>query len=155
MTLVSDVLDALLTIAQAAGAEVDPPYTDVEIGAPMPRGRCVRVWWTGEVIPAPQMDGVRYSLDHELVGQGFAVTAFEPMSGFDEAPAAARMNRLATFVDEFRSGVNEDRTLGGKAMSIEPEATPVDYANLGGTLFAFAPTELTAGLVEYPIGGGS
>lgn len=155
MSFVSDVLAELLEDAQTAGAAVTPAYTDIEIGAPMPRSRCIRVWWTGEFIPAPQMNDQRYSLSTEFVGHGFAVAVFEPMSDLSEISAENRMGAMGAFVDALRGAIDADRTLGGKSVSVEPEETPVDYANLGGTLYAFAAMPIAAGIVEHTIGGSS
>lgn len=155
MSFVTDVLSALLANARTAGAATTPAYTDIEIGVPAPRGRCVRVWYTGEVIPAPQLDGKRYSLDTELVGHGFAIAAFEPMADFEEYGAEQRMGALGGFVSALRTAIDADRTLGGKTVAVEPDAAPIDYANLAGTLHAFAAMPITAGFTEHTIGGGA
>lgn len=148
-------LGKVKTVAQTAAAGLPNPYTDVAIAAPVPRGRCVRVWWAGEEIPAPQMDGVRYSLSSEIVGQRIAATAFEPLSDSTEQVTAAAMASLGEFVHAMRAAVNADRTFGDTAMSVEMPAVDADYLNVGGAILAYATCLLVPGITEYAIGGGS
>ena len=150
-----DWLAAVKNAAVTAGQATTPKYDDVAIGAPVPRGRCVRVWWAGEAIPAPQMGEVRYSLDHEIVGHEIAVTVFEPMGDASEQASEDRMATIADFVVELRDAIDIDRSLGGKSMSVEPEATPADFVNIGGTLYAIASMVMPVGVIEFEVGNGS
>jgi len=153
VTALGDQLDALLALAETAAAACSPKYDDVAIGAPVPRGRCVRLWWSGEAIPAPQMGGSRYTLNSELVGAGVVVTVFEPFSDLGEEVTANAMVNMATFIDGLRSGIDADRTLGGKTIAVEPEATPAEYAQLGQVVYGFASMAMQTGMTEYLIGG--
>jgi hypothetical protein len=154
MGTVSDWLDQVEAIAQTAGAAVSPKYTDVKIGAPYPRGRCARIWWGGEVIPAPQMGEMRYSLSTEIVGHAVVVTVFEPMGDVSEDASKSLMGTMADFISELRDGIDADRTLGGKSVSIEPEATPNEFIQIGNALFAFASMVCPVGNIEYDVNGG-
>lgn len=152
MSDLSDWLSAVKSAAGQAAATITPAYTDVVVGAPVPRGRCVRVWWGGEAIPAPQMDGRRYSLNHELIAQRIAATVFEPMSDMSEGNSEAAMGRIADFVLALRTVIDEDRTLGGKSVSVEPDETPCEFLNIGGTLYAYASMTMSVGIIEVQIG---
>lgn len=150
MGAVSDWMDEVTSRATTAGQAVDPKYTDVAIGAPVPRGRCVRIWWAGEVIPAPQM-GSRYSLSTEIVGHQIVATVFEPMSDSSEQATENLMGTMADFVSALRDAIDADRTLGGKSVSIEPEPTPCEFVQIGGTLYAFASMVMPVGNIEYDV----
>lgn len=153
MSQPSDVMDALLSIAATAGASVSPKYTDVKIGLAVPRGRCIRLGWIGETIPAPQLDGQRYTLASEMVGHRFALGVYENVTDMAEDAAAARMLVMADFFHAFRTAVDADRTLGGKVMACEPDAAVIDYVRIDTGLWAIGGQEIVAGMVEYGIGG--
>lgn len=148
----ADWLTKIEAHAVTAAGQANPAYTDVTVGAPLPRGRCVRVWWEGEVIPPPQM-GNRYSLSSEVVGHGIAVGAFEPISDLNEAGFRNMLLGLQSFFHALRVLVDADRTLAGTSAVIEPDPVEIDYANLGGILCAFGVMGFTPGYLEYAIGG--
>lgn len=151
MSAFSDWLGALEGYCITAASQASPAYSDVLTGAPIPRGRCVRLWWDGEVIPPPQL-GNRYTLASELVGHSIVVGAFEPLSDLNEAGFRAVMLGMQSFFHALRVLVDQDRTLGGKSAVIEPEPVAVDYAVLGGAQYAFGLMAFTPGYLEYGIG---
>jgi hypothetical protein len=143
-------LSALEGHATTAAGQANPAYSDVLAGAPIPRGRCVRLWWDGEVIPPPQL-GARYSLSSENVGHSIVVGAFEPLN-LDEAAFRSTMLGMQSFFHALRVLVDADRTLGGTSSVVEPEAAVVEFAILGGTQYAFGLMAFTPGHLEYAIG---
>jgi hypothetical protein len=126
----TDVLEAIETHAKAAGVALADPMTDVCIGLPYPRGRCGRVFWSGEVIPAPQMPS-RFSLNGEVIGDQVIVRFFWPIrppTRLRTRPDAVEMFAVA---DGLRGLLDGDLTLGGDGRHLRRGAEP-DLVNIGG-----------------------
>lgn len=145
---VATVIAALLTHAEAAAAALTDPITDVQVGLPMPRDRCVRIYWAGEVAP-PHFPN-RRSLNGWLVGQQVEVTAYWPVSDAEETEAAARITDMATFVDEIRKRVQLDSQLGGEATDLLMDDAIPELEKIAGKWFAFVPCVFKTDATDYP-----
>lgn len=124
------VLEAIEAHAQAAGATLDDPMTDVCIGLPWPRGRCGRVFWASEIIPAPRMP-MRYSMNSEVVGDQVVVRFFWPIRTADEAAHKGRALEMFGVADSLRGLLDADRTLGGEVETVEVGASVSDTVLFG------------------------
>lgn len=145
MSDVASWLAAIEAHAQAAGAALDDPMTDVAIGFPWPRGRCARVFWNGEA--APETMGGRLTLDSEMVAEIIRVTAFWPVGDGNEEAAKSLVTEMATFVHELRTRVLGDASIAaGLAME---HVVPTDLV-IGGTRYALAPVDFVLDYIEYP-----
>lgn len=142
-------MNAILVHAQATGTALASPITDVQIGLPVPRGRCGRVYWDGEAQPVRM--GGRRDLSGELVSQKITVTWFWPLAETGEVQAKARVLEMATVVDDLRRRVLADSQLGGSSTDLEMGYAQPDFLQLGGATYAIVVCEFTTDYVEYPI----
>jgi hypothetical protein len=131
----TDVLEAIETHAKAAGVALADPMTDVCIGLPYPRGRCGRVFWSGEVIPAPQMPS-RFSLNGEVIGDQVIVRFFWPIRSADEAAHKGRAVEMFAVADSLRGLLDGDLTLGGAVNTLQVEASVSDLVLFEGAPWA-------------------
>lgn len=144
------VLSAIEAHAAAAGAAVTPPITDVCAGLPVPRGRCVRVFWTGEAEPV-RMPG-RYTLSGELVGDSITVRGFWPVASADEAAHRSRVLEMAALAHGVRAAIDGDQTLDGDAAdSVLVGDSDADFAVIAGALYAVVDIPLTVSYREVEI----
>lgn len=128
-----DVLDNIATIATTAGATLTPPMTDVAVGIPIPRGRCVRIAWTGEEDP---WDGVGDGLNVKRIGDVILVRGFWPIASADEAASRGRIVEMWTLASAFGTGFRGDLDLGGEVQAAMVDYAEADDTNIGGTLYA-------------------
>src|SRR3990170_2635748 len=81
----ADTKAAILTHALAAGVALTVPITDVAIGFASPKGRCIRIYWGGEI--DPRHIGKR-TLNSEMIGQRTIIGAFWPVTTLSTDQAA-------------------------------------------------------------------
>ena len=145
------VLTALENHATTAGAAVTPALTDVTAGLPVPRGRCVRIYWDGEIDP-PRMTG-RVPLSSEMIGDRLMVTAFWPVGDAGEAAHRNRILEMWGFAAALRTALDTDMTLGGEVQTIRVgDATP-GVTTEGGGWYATVDTPVEIGYREQEIHG--
>lgn len=145
----ADQLAALKAHAVAAGKAIVPRVDDVAIGLPVPRGRCIRIYWDGE--QAPVRMGANRVLTAELVSDRITVTLFEPVSTASEKQYEATMTAMVAFKNEMRTRVLGDSQLGGMATDLEMEYAVPDFEVIGGALFAVVPITFVTDFAEYTI----
>lgn len=144
----ADQLAAIETHAQAAGAAMTPPMTDIVIGLPWPRGRCARVFWDGETEPA-RID--RRAIGEEHVSQRISVTAWWPVSDAGEAASEQLMSEMREFAHQMRTRVLGDSQLGGMSTDLEMEYASPDFVPWGGQLYASVGMTFVTDFDVYPI----
>lgn len=144
-----DWTSALKTIAIAAGASLSPTITDVAVGMPVPRGRCIRVSWAGEVIPPPNFAMDLAISGKQIVGYRFLITGFWPVPDFAEEAAANRQDECVDFASAIRTGILADRSLGGKASGVLVEEARFEFPSIGGGLYATVDCPVIVGHIEY------
>lgn len=145
----ADQLAALLTHATAAGAAITPKVTDVAIGLPLPRGRCIRLFWDGEQLPV-RMGGQR-DLTGELVSDRITAALFMPVSTSSEAQYSQTLTEMYAFKHEMRTRVLGDSQLGGQSTDLEMEYAAPDFAVFGQALYAVVNCTFVLDFSEYPI----
>lgn len=152
MSTYTDQRDAILTHAVAAAAAVSTDFTDVQIGAPIPKGnRCVRLFYAGEASPE-HFDGNRRVLNGELVAETIGLVAFWAMTTMDEGATKALDDEMVAFKHQLRTRVQGDSQLGGKSTDLAMHYATPDYLVIGGGRWAVLEVEFTTDFTEYPLG---
>jgi len=147
---IAAILDAITVHAAAAGAAVSPPITDVCVGLPWPRGRCIRVAWSGETA-TPKFPS-RFTGESEMVGDQVVIRAFWPIGSADEAAHRGRVVEMATLAAELRDRLDGDATLGGELPDIlEMGYAEPGFEQHGATVFATLDVQLELAYREVEI----
>lgn len=143
--------DAILAHAVAAAAAIDPQWTDVQVGAPFPRGnRCVRLFWSGE--GDPQHMGGNRTLTSVMIAPTCTLVAYWALPSLDEGPLKAADDEMATFVHGLRTRILADSQLGGAATDLEMGPAEPDFVQIGGGRWATVEVLFTLDYLEYPLG---
>lgn len=142
-------LTAIETHAITVGATFTPPLTDVCVGLPVPRGRCVRVYWDGEAEPV-RMPG-RFTLMSELVADRVVVRGFWPIASADEAAHRGRVLEMAALAHGMRTAIDMDQDLADGLDAIDVEHAEPDIVQIGGALFAVVDIPVTLSYREQEI----
>lgn len=145
----SDTKAAILTHAQAAGAALTIPITDVAIGFANPQGRCIRVYWGGEV--EPEKMGGRYTLNSEMIGQKTIIGVFFPVTTLSTDLAASIDADMASLAHQFRTRFNGDAQLGGTQTDLSLSLGQPDLVVIGNIRYLAAFWEVTGDFFEYTI----
>jgi hypothetical protein len=142
--------DAILVHTVAAAAAVSAEWTDVQIGAPIPRGnRCVRLFYGGEVQPV-RMGGQRV-LNGELVSESIMLVAFWALPSLDEGSVKALDDEAYDFKHQLRTRVLGDSQLGGTATDLEMSYANPDFLVIGGARWMVLEVEFTSDFTEYTL----
>ena len=122
----------LVVHAVTAGAAVtSDPIIDVQEALPVPKERCVRVYYGGETEPH-RMGGQRV-LNAELVSEVTFIALFLPLAVSDEAIAATLDAQLYTFKHALRTAILGDSQLNGGSVDLELEYLEPDVVVIGNT----------------------
>lgn len=140
-------LAAITTHARTAAGALPNPITDVAAAFPSPRGRCVRIFWGGEV--SPEVIGAEDTLTTKLVGQRTIVMGFWPLSNLSEAQAAVIEAEAQAFVTALRTAIHGDFTLGNLVAVESVGYTDTGFADLAGAPYRTTETELISDFDEY------
>lgn len=138
------VFAAIKTHAVAAAAAVDATWKDIEIAPPLPRGKCVRLFYGGEREPV-HFDGNEV-LNAELVAQAVTLRAFWPVADYAKARRRNLMYEMAAWSKELRTRIRGDSTLGGACTDLTVSLADPDDILFGTVHYAIVDTEV---LVEY------
>lgn len=144
-----DVLDAIQVHCLAAGNALASPIKDVAVGWPVPRGRCIRIFWGGEVAPE-RMGGDRV-LNGELVSERAIIRAFWPLSDYGETKARTLIGEMWDLKHEIRTRLLGDSQLGGLSTDFVMGYAEADDVAIGGGVFATLDIECTTDFTEYTI----
>ena len=145
----ASVKAAILAHAAAAGAALSDPVYDALDGAPVPRGRSIRVYWAGET--EPRKMGAQRDLTGELVAEITRVTLFLPLSANDERQAAAVDAQVYDFKHDLRTRLHADSQLGGTCDDLSMDYATPDFAVLNNTRYVILDIDVTTDYTEYPI----
>lgn len=145
----ADTIAAILVHAIAAGAALTTPITDVQRAFPVPRGRCVRVYYGGEA--EPKRMGASRVLNAELIAERTWVTLFLPISETSETLAAVLDAEAHAFKHELRTRILADSKLGGMQTDLEFEYITPDVVVIANARYLIVPCEITSNYTEYPI----
>ncbi len=141
--------DAILVHAKAAALSANAKFTNVTIGAPIPKGKCVRLFWTGEA--APEHMGGDRTLNSRMVSPTCGLVAFWPMSTMTEALVKAIDDEMSDFIHYLRTAILADSQLGGASTDLEMGYAEPDFVVIEGTRYATVEVPFTFDYLEYPI----
>lgn len=146
-----DVLDLLdrvqvhaLAAATAAGGAT---FTDVQVGFPAAKGRCVRIFYGGEREPE-HFDGD--PLDSRLMGQAVVVRGYWPTPETAAKRSRVIEAEMAVFVKQLRTRVLADADLGGESKDLEMAPSIASQTVIAKTQYAITDTEIVVDFDEYP-----
>lgn len=145
----ADVLTQITTHATAAAAALTNPILDVAVGSPVPSGRCVRIYYAGEV--EPEHMGAGHTLTSRMVAESIALTLFLPMSSDGLQAAAATETEMYDFKHELRTRVLGDSQLGGQSTDLEMALVEPDFVVIGNTRYRILSTTFNTDYAEYTI----
>lgn len=144
----ADVKARLIVHATTAGAALTPPLVDVQAGLPLPKGRCVRVYYGGEA-ETTRMGG-RYTLNSEMVGKVTMIAAFWPITSLDETIARTIDAEAEAFSHALRTAIDGDTDLTG-ADSTELDYGEPDIVTVGNTRFLALLWRAVCDYTEYSL----
>lgn len=144
-----DVMDRIAVHATAAAAAVDSRWTDVAIGMPLPRARCVRIFYGGE--RAPERLGAEMTLNSDLIAESVMLRAFWPVSDYGAKKARALMSEQWSFVHELRTRVRGDSQLDNKSQDLSMHHAEPDDVLFGTTHYALIDVEFVVDYGEYEV----
>lgn len=143
--------DAVLAHAVAVAAAIDPAFTDVEIGPPVPAGnRCVRLFWAGEA--EPEHMGAERTLTSRMVSPALALVAFWTMRTTAPGTYRAIDDEMAAFVHGLRTAILADSQLGGQSTDLEMDLADPAFVVIGNVRYASLSVGFTFDYLEYPLG---
>jgi hypothetical protein len=151
-SIVASAAAAILTHAQAAGAAIDPPITDVarsDLLIPGSGQRCIRVAWDGEETPSRM--GAGMTLNSQLVGERFRIRAIWTISEGGTVLAANRDADVAALRDELRTRLLGDATLGGACTDLALGYVATDWFEFTGSLGRVMDLFLVTDYSEFSI----
>lgn len=145
-----EIADAITVHAVAAAAAVDSNFTDVAIGMPLPRARCVRIFYGGE--RDPEKMGAQRTLNSRLTAESILLRAFWPVSDYLAARGRALFGEQRSFVVQLRTRIEGDSQLGGKSADLSMHLAEPDDVVLGTTHYAIVDVEFVVDYHETTIG---
>jgi hypothetical protein len=144
-----DTKAAIVVHALAAGLTLTDPILDVQAALPIPKGRCIRIYYGGEVPPARM--GAEYTLNSQMVGEATFIAVFIPVTVNDEQVTAIADADLYTIKHELRTRILGDATLGGASTDLMLEHLGADLVTIGNTRYLLGLMRLTSDFTEYAI----
>lgn len=142
-----DVLKAHLV---AAGAALPDPMLDVDRGLPATRGRQIRFYWGGEVVP-PRMGGPKV-LNGLMVGQRFVIVALWLLTDLSEELVTAIDAEMQLLAGEIRTRIQGDSELGGNVTDLDLGYGEPDVVLIANARHIAMRWDLDLAYVEYAIG---
>lgn len=141
----------LLVHAQTASAALANPFEDVKAAFPLPKGRCVRVYYGGEDDPPGFPERGSRSMGYELIGKATLIAAFWPVTSLDEELAELIDTEAEAFGHALRTAIDGDSSLDGAAdNTVLGDATP-DFAVVGNTRYVVMEWRAVSAYIEYGI----
>lgn len=145
-----DLMDALqVHAADAAEDAGGATFTDVAVGFPAAKGRCVRIFYGGERAPEHFAEGK--TLNSQLLAQVIVIRAYWPVSESATKRSRVMEAEMAAFIKSFRSRVLVDSQLGGEAADLNLSPAVVDQALISNQLYAIADMEAVVDYDEFSI----
>lgn len=145
----ADVKARLLTHARTAAAACSPAIEDVQIGFPLPKSDCVRIWYGGET--EPRRMGGAMSLTSELVGKITMIGLFLPITSLDEELSLSLDARAEAFTHALRTAIDADTGLATASDNTTLEYATPDLVVSGNARFLAITWEAVTDYIEYPL----
>jgi hypothetical protein len=146
----TDQRDAILVHAKAAALTANPKFTNVVVGAPIPNGKCVRIFWAGEAEPVRM--GTPRVLNAEMVAPTIGLVAFWPLTTLTPTAIEAIDDEMSAFIHALRTAVLADSQLGGQATDLEMGYAEPSFVVIEGSRYATVEVPFTLDFLEYPLG---
>ena len=144
----SDQLARILTHCTTAANAVSPAIDDVQVAFPVPRGRCVRLFWTAEEDP------VHFESDtvaEDLIAEAVHVSAFWPLSNLSEADAADYATQVYAFKHALRTAIDGDTKLNNTATGVEMRNAELTYAQIAAAEYLVLDVDIVVELTTYTL----
>lgn len=146
----ADTKARLVTHATTAGAAItSDPILDVQAAFPVPKGRCVRIYYGGEAEPARM--GANRTLNSELVGEITFIALFLPVVVNDEGVAAALDAQLYTFKHALRTAIDGDSQLNGYSVDLDLEYLEPDLVTYNNVRYLLGLWRCVSDYTEYTV----
>jgi hypothetical protein len=148
-----DTKAAIVVHCLAAGLTLTDPILDVQAALPIPKGRCIRVYYGGETEPARigLGGGHVYTLNSEVVGEVTFIAAFLPISLNDEELTSVVDADLYTLKHEIRTRLLGDSQLGGASTDLELDYVTPDVVTIGNTRYLVGIWRVVSDFSEYTV----
>jgi len=137
-------MTVLETHALAAGAALDTPILDVDRASPTPKGRCIRLWWSGNSEPVKM--GGRYTLSSEMLAERVSIVAFFPVSTLAEEATGFNDAEARDLRQELYTRLLGDSQLGGNVEDLSIEGVETGWETQGN--IRYRTLDMTV-LLEY------
>lgn len=146
----ADTKARLVVHAQTAGAAITAdPILDVQAAFPVPKGRCVRIYYGGESEPH-RMGGSR-TLNSEMVSEITFIALFLPVPVNDEAVAAALDGQLYDFKHALRTAIDGDSQLNSNATDLDLELLEPDLVMHNNVRYLLGLWRCVSDFTEYAV----
>ena len=143
----SDQQARVLVHCTTAANAVSPAIDDVQIAFPVPRGRCVRVFWTAEEDPELIPD----TLTEDIVAEVIHVSAFWPLSNIGETDAADYATQVYAFKHALRTAIDGDTKLNTHAKHVAMRNAELTYAQIAGAEFLVVDVDIAIESTTYTL----
>lgn len=142
-------MDALQVHALAAAATANTKFTDVRVGFPAAKGKCVRIFYGGERVPEHFPDD--RTLNSKLMAEAVVIRAYWPNADTGTNRQRETEIEMAVFVKDFRTRVLGDSQLGGEAVDLNLSPAAVEQVVIGDTKYVIAELEAVSDYTEYTL----
>ena len=147
---VLDLMDALQVHAAAAAVTAGGvTFSDVAVGFPAARGRCVRIFYGGE--REVEHFTEQKVLNAQLMAEAVIVRGYWPLSETAKKRQRIMEQEIAVFVKDFRTRVLADSQLGGEAVDLNLNPAVCEQVIYARTKYAVVDLEAVCDFSEYPI----
>lgn len=145
----ADTKAAIVVHAAAAGAALTNPILDARAGFPIPKDRCIRVYYGGETEPARM--GGRRTLNSEMVGQRTLIAAFFAIRTTSEDVVIVIDAELQALAHDLRTRILGDSQLGGSATDLDLGYMEPDIVTFGNARYLMGLWEVVSDYTEYSL----
>lgn len=143
----SDQQARILTHVTTAANAVSPVIDDVQIAFPVPRGRCVRIFWTTEEDPELILD----TLNEDSIAEVTHVSAFWPLSNLSESDARDYATQVYAFKHALRTAIDGDTKLNGQAKNVAMRNAELTYAQIAGAEYLVVDVDIVTETTTYTL----
>lgn len=146
LDLMDDVAAHALTVAKA----IDATFTDVSVGFPPAKGRCVRVFYGGERNPERYPDDETFN--SVLVGQAINVRGYWPVASTGVLEQRVIEGQMAAFAKNLRAAVLGDVGLSGDAVNgLKMHLAAAEQVTVAGVAYAALDAEIVVDYDEHSV----
>jgi hypothetical protein len=144
----ADQLARIMTHVTTASNAVVPAIDDVQNAFPVPRGRCVRVFWTAEEDPTVMPESV---LNADLIAEATHVSVFWPISNISETDAADYATQVYAFKHALRTAIDGDTKLNSQAHHVTMRNAELTYAQIAGGEYLVLDVDIVPEATTYTL----